>query len=69
MGGGNSHLEALISHQDSAVLGLAHALHSSWTVPMSHLMYNECYGRVENGIHPLQWSVFSISRLLSNGWG
>ena len=57
MGGGCSHLEALISHQDSAVLGLVQALHSSWTVPMSHLMYNEWYGRVENGIHPLQWSA------------
>eukprot|EP00956_Cyclotella_meneghiniana_P029835 scaffold73484_cov30-Cyclotella_meneghiniana.AAC.2 len=36
--------------------GAVHAIHSSWTVPMSHYKYNEWSEWVGIQIHWLQWS-------------
>ena len=38
------------------LIGQVDASHSSWTVPMSHVKYNEWWDKVEIGIHSLQWS-------------
>eukprot|EP00956_Cyclotella_meneghiniana_P041616 scaffold232494_cov46-Cyclotella_meneghiniana.AAC.1 len=56
MGGDNLSLSFPHFTVRLCVFGSTHAIHGSWTVPMSPYEYNEWCQRVQIGIHCLQWS-------------
>ena len=49
------------------VFGWVHAIHSSWTVPMSHYGCNKWWDKVEVGLHCLQWIL--QADLIFMDWG